>query len=116
GNHAGMSYTGNTVSSQQDGLSFGVMVGYHPWNIQQSPLASAGNVGGGGANSSSGAVANLAIDGIADGNIQENTFSNARGTRGYPNCTRSADYTAAHFGQAIHQLGSTCRYYDAGGP
>ncbi len=115
GNHAGMSYTGNTVSSQQDGLSFGIMVGDHPWQSATVRVTNAGNVGvQGGANSSTGAVANLAIDGIGGGSVQANTFSGARGIRGYPNCNRSADYTAAHFGGAIYQTGSVCRYYDVG--
>lgn len=115
GNHAGMSYSGNTVSSQQDGLSFGLMVGTHPWDFSLT-IADAGSVGGGGGNSSSGAVANLAVDGVSAGTVQANTFSNARGMRGFPNCNLSADYTAAHFGSASYQPGSICRYYDSDGP
>jgi hypothetical protein len=112
GNHAGAYFSNNTVTSGQDMLSFGIMVGYHPWDISKGPLPDAGNVGSGGANSSSGAVVNLAIDGISAGTIQQNAFSNTRGTAGF-NCSKAADYTAAHFGNANYQPGSICRVYDS---
>ncbi|HEX5473653.1 MAG TPA: hypothetical protein VFX12_03240 [Vicinamibacterales bacterium] len=73
------------------------------------PVSDAGNVY---FNSSSGAVVNLAIDGIDWGSVQSNTWSGANGTRGF-NCTLSGDYTAGHFGSASIQGGYVCRIYHA---
>lgn len=45
GNHSGFTYSGNTISSATNMLSFGLLVGGHPWTSAQN-LISAGSVYG----------------------------------------------------------------------
>ena len=107
GNHSGVSYRNNSISSLANKLAFGLIVGFHPWNPLQ-PVVNAGTVSG---NQSSGAVVNLAVDGINAGTVQDNTVSGARGTEGF-NCNIPADYTAIHFGSDVSlQTGWIARHY-----
>jgi hypothetical protein len=112
GDHSGSSYYSNTISSSENGLAFGIMIGFHPWDPDQ-PVNNAGEVTG---NDSSGAVVNLAIDGPSDGTVSDNSVSNARGTHGF-NCSISSDYTAIHYGSTSIQSSPTpvSRHYHPGG-
>lgn len=60
GNHAGSTYAGNSVVSVLNKLVWGVLLGSHPWDTSVF-VSDAGTVTG---NSASGAVTNLAVDGI----------------------------------------------------
>jgi hypothetical protein len=110
GNHANSSYHDNTVSANQNLLSFGLMVGQHPWTLDPSQQVSdAGSVY---SNSINGAVVNLAVDGTTGGSVSGNGYSGAQGSAGYP-CTHSSNYAAAHFGGSI-QPGYESFAFDAG--
>lgn len=106
GNHWNSDYSGNTVTSELDKLGFGIIAGFHPWD-PAVPVPDAGSTAH---NSSTGAVVNLAIDGIDAGSVQSNSWSGAGGTRGF-NCDIAADYTAGHFGASSIQNGYACRIY-----
>jgi hypothetical protein len=106
GNHEGGVYSGNIIASELDQLAFGIIVGYHPWDVNQQ-VPNAGSVLD---NAATGAVVNLAVDGIQAGEILRNSVSDARGTPGFF-CDRSAEYTAAHFGEASLQPGWVERFY-----
>jgi hypothetical protein len=88
-------FSDNHVSSLPDLLSFGIMVGVHPWDANTWT----DDVGVIESNSSSGAVVNLAIDGIVSGTIRNNTLTGATGSRGFK-CPTSAEFTLAHYGTA----------------
>jgi hypothetical protein len=65
-------------------------------------------------NTISGAVVNLAVDGLNGGRVETNTMRGARGSR-VLNCARPADYTAGHFfNLSSLQRGFIIRTYDAG--
>jgi len=49
-------------------------------------------------------VHNLAVDGVSNGNVHDNTMSGAQGSRGL-RCSQPFDYTAAHAGSATLQAG-----------
>jgi hypothetical protein len=90
-------FADNHVSSSLDLLSFGIMVGVHPWDSNMWTH----NVGVIESNTSSDAVVNLAIDGIDGGTVRNNTLIGATGSRGYPSdCHVSAEFTLAHYGSA----------------
>jgi hypothetical protein len=55
-------------------------------------------------NAMSGAVHNLAVDGISSGSVQGNTMSNSQGTQGF-RCTQPLSFTAAHSGSTTIQAG-----------
>jgi hypothetical protein len=107
GDHSSMTYTRNNVSSTFNNLGAGIMVGDHPWDVNSQVT----NIGTVMANSSTGAVVNLLIDGILAGTFSGNTAANAQGTDGLANCTKNADYTAYDYGSANIQGGSIARYY-----
>lgn len=98
GNHAGSTFSGNTIDSFLDKLAFGIIVGMHPWDAS----VDIPNSGSAVSNQSTGAVVNLAIDGILGGTVNGTTVSGAQGTYGF-NCNIAADYTAAHYGGATIQ-------------
>jgi putative transposase len=111
GYHADSQYRYNDVASWYDQQSFGIVIGFHPWNATV-PVPFAGYVND---NWTWGAVVNLAIDGISDGEIQRNTFGAHQGSRGFShgapaNCW-SADYTAGDFGSASKQGGYINRIF-----
>ena len=92
GNHAGSTYSGNTISASANMLAFGLMVGLHPWDVNQH-LGSAGSVSG---NSATGAVINLQIEadsrGVATGQVSSNSVSSAQGSFGFGTCTTATNY------------------------
>jgi hypothetical protein len=92
GNHSGLTYSGNTITSSLNMLAFGMVVGFHPWS-SESDLKSAGSVTG---NSISGAVINLQIEadktGLATGSVTSNSVSGAQGSFGFGACNLSANY------------------------
>lgn len=95
----GSSIHDNSVTSGLNLLSFGIIVGHHPWGT-----GTVGDVGEVSYNSATGAVVNLAIDGITAGTVINNSVSSAQGNRGF-HCSLSANYTAAHWGSASVQGG-----------
>jgi len=99
GLHAGTELRNNTVSSSLDMLGFGIMDGMHPWDA--SITIEGGQVYN---NTATGAVHNLAVDGVSNGNVHDNTMSGAQGSRGL-RCSQPFDYTAAHAGSATLQAG-----------
>lgn len=110
-NHAGSRYRNNDIYSEPDRLAFGLIVGMHPWNSGLT-LADGGSVE---YNSISGAVVNLAVDGIDAGTLVGNSTSNARGSRGF-NCNIPANYTIGHYGWAsLQPAWDGERYYHDGG-
>lgn len=96
GNHSASTYgPTNTVSSGLDKLAFGIMVGNHPFDVNLT-LTDAGSVLN---NTASGAVINLAVEGIAPGGggvVSGNTLSGAQGSDGFGACTVSSNYTVYH--------------------
>jgi len=111
GNHSTASYHDNTITSSLNKLSFGLMVGQHAWTMEASmQVTDAGSVY---SNSISGAVVNLAVDGVSTGTVSGNNPSNPQGTLGYP-CTYGANYTYAHQGTAGLQAGAVPFRHDAG--
>jgi hypothetical protein len=113
GNHFGMIIRSNTVTSALNKLSFGVMVGHHPWDdgLQGFTNQDFGEVG---SNTTTGSVTPLAIDGITSGQVTGNSPSAPQGTNGFQNCTLSAVYTAADYGTATVQPGGYWRTYHFG--
>ncbi len=109
GTNSGSVFSGNTIYSDPDMLAFGIVVGYHPWDYLRD-TTDGGSVNG---NSSTGAVVNLAVDGVLAGSVQSNTWSAARGTRGY-GCSLASDYTAADWGGTSLQNGWIFRQYHGG--
>ena len=87
---SGGEFSDNRVSAGFNLLGFGIMVGCQPWGQCNGGYASNVNVHD---NSSTGAVVNLAVDGLNGGSVRNNSMSNARGNR-VLNCPGStADYT-----------------------
>ena len=110
GNHAGSFYRGNTIAAEKDKLTYGIAVGAHTWNSKLL-VSDAGTVSG---NTVKGAFVNIAIDGIAKGVVSANTVSGAQGTRGMGLCKKSADYTAADYGEARIDPEAVARNYHDG--
>jgi hypothetical protein len=87
----------NTIEAGYNLLTFGLILGNHPWAPGEttSDVAEVTN------NTITGAVVNVAIDGIGNGYIHDNHPSGAQGNRHFESsCTYSADYTAGHYGSA----------------
>lgn len=99
GDNAGSIIANNTISSDQDKLGFGIVVGAHPWN----PLLWTPNAGTVSGNSASGAVVPLAVDGIDTGSVTNNSAFDHRGVNGL-NCALSADYTAGDWGARLFRV------------
>src|SRR2546430_10732555 len=75
-------------------LGFGIAVGCHPWGACKGAYAQNVWVHN---NTSTGAVVNMAVDGVNGGIIENNVLRFAQGDR-VLNCPgHGADYTAAHF-------------------
>lgn len=118
GVHTGSRFYNNRISSEKDMLVWGLLLGSHPWD-RKVQVFDAGTVSG---NIISGAMVNLAIDGIEDGIVTGNRFSKPQGTYGYgtsgpgakDGCQKAADYTAADFGKAKVQGGFIHRAYHDG--
>jgi hypothetical protein len=94
-------------------MAFGIVDGLHPWNHTQADQVS--DAGSTNSNTSTGAVVNLAVDGITGGSFSGNSGGASRGTNAYGNCTLSADYTTGDFGAASLQSGWIARVYHGGG-
>jgi hypothetical protein len=116
GAHNGSTFIGNTVSSGLNLLSFGIVVGPHPWNASEN-LTDAGAVQ---SNSISGGVINLGVEadslGTVVGNVVGNTPSGHQGNFGLFGCSISADYTVfePHVGQMSLQFGWVSLSFDNG--
>jgi hypothetical protein len=111
GNHSGATYHDNTITSSLNKLSFGLLVGQHPWTMDGAKQVS--DLGSVFSNGVSGAVVNLAVDGVSSGTVSGNNPSSPQGTLGYP-CTYGANYTYAHQGTAGLQAGAVPFRYDVG--
>jgi hypothetical protein len=109
---SGGEFSANTVSSAYDLLGFGILAGCHPWAQCGGGYASNVAVYN---NSSTGAVVNLAIDGLTGGSVRNNVISGAQGGR-LLNCSgATADYTIGHaINVAPLQGGYVIRTYDFG--
>jgi len=109
GDNSGSTIANNTITSDTDKLSFGLIVGFHPWD-DSIPTVHSGSVVD---NLSTYSVVPLAIDGVLNGEVQRNTAYGRRGTRGY-GCTKAEDYTAADSAATSIQGGWVYRYYHNG--
>lgn len=108
---AGSLFHDNQVTSGYNLMTFGLMVGNHPWNAN-SLMTDVGEVS---YNTVSGAMANLVVDGIAAGTIVSNSMNNPQGTRKMGSgCWRNANYTASDFGNAVLQAGWVLQSFDPG--
>lgn len=108
--NAGGEFSDNVVSSGYDLLGFGIIVGCHPWSQCGGGYASNVNVHD---NLVSGAVVNLAVDGVNGGTIRDNRISLPQGTR-VLNCPGAANYTVGHMLNARVQPGYIIRFFDFG--
>jgi len=106
GNHAGANYHSNTITSSLNRMAYGLMVGFEPWwdetHGYDAYVPNAGSVFG---NNISGAVVNLAIDGIGIGSVLNNTIGFVQGTKGFFCTTPAKPYIAHLFGTATIQGG-----------
>jgi hypothetical protein len=106
--HAGIVYSNNTISSSVDMLSFGIVMGFHPWgNPVIGGIPRVVTITNGGVvtnNTTNGAVIGLAIDGIQAGTLTGNTSSNPQGRKGFASCGLSAPLTAGHYGSTADDL------------
>jgi hypothetical protein len=100
GDHSGSTYRNNTIESGPGQMAFGLVVGQEPWWHPAFPDMFVPNAGTITENSISGAVVNLAIDGIGAGYIHGNTAVNSWGTFGFFCRSVTANYTAHYFGAA----------------
>jgi len=109
---SGGEFSDNRVSSATNLLGFGIIVGCHPWVQCRSGYASDVQVYN---NSVTGAVVNLAVDGLNGGSVRNNAVSGAQGDR-VLNCPGArADYAVGHaINVAPLQSGYVVRIFDAG--
>lgn len=101
----------NTVNSGYNKLPFGLAVGPHPWNSSYTY----GHVGEVRNNTITGAVVNLAVDGISSGYIGDNVASGNQGDRGFNCAGFSANITAIHFGSATINQSYIPKHYHGEG-
>ncbi len=106
GNHTGTIVSGNQITASFGRMGFGLSLGLHPWN--PSVYTTGGTVQ---ANSVSGAIVNIAVDGTNSLTVSGNTMSIPQGS---PKCGGSpTNYTAAHFDTSSNlQSGYVIRLYD----
>jgi len=91
---SGGEFSDNVVSSGYNMLGFGIILGCHPWGACKGGYAANVSLHD---NTSTGAVVNLAVDGVNGGLVENNRFRFAQGDR-VLNCPgRGAEYTASHF-------------------
>lgn len=110
---SGGEFSDNIVTSNFNLLGFGILVGCHPWPRCAGAYATNVVVY---RNFISGAVVNLAIDGLNGGRIEANTVSGAQGNR-LLTCRGPANYTVGHVVDVRSlQPGYTVRTFDFGGP
>jgi hypothetical protein len=111
---SGGEFSDNRVSSGYDLLGFGILVGCHPWSKCGGGYASRVSVHH---NTSTGAVVNLAVDGLNGGAIENNVTSVAQGGR-LINCPGfTANYTVGHAVDVGRlQSGYVIRTFDFGAP
>jgi len=108
---SGGEFSDNVVTSGENLLGFGILVGCHPWAACHGGFASDVWVHN---NKSIGAVVNLAVDGVNGGRVENNSASGPRGDR-VLNCKLSANYTAGHFfNMSSLQPGYVNRTFDTG--
>ncbi len=110
GDHAGSVYRKNTITAAKDTLAFGIGVGGHAWS-STTHVHDAGTVT---QNVVRGAVVGLAVDGIEKGTVTGNDVKESRGSDAMYDCTKSANYTAGHFGEAKLDPGYVGRVYHDG--
>ncbi len=117
GDHAGITYDSNTIYSDEDMMSFGLIAGFEPWfnGLVSSAHGFVSDAGSITNNEIEGAVVNLAIEGIADGYVSGNTMYNNRGDWGFGCSSISEQYTAHYFGQASIQNGWSPKWFFRGG-
>jgi len=109
---SGGEFSENRISSGYDLLGFGLIVGCHPWPPCRGGYASNAVVHH---NSVTGAVVNLAVDGLNGGTVRDNTVGPAQGTRVMGCPGNSANYTVGHvINVAPLQTGYSVRVYDPG--
>ena len=115
GNHSGAVYQRNTISAARNGLSFGLIVGFEPWALPTPGGTYVTNAGSVINNTISGAVVNLAIDGIFGGYVNGNSVSNNQGDQGFACGAYSAPYTAHFVRNATIQSGWVPHWFFASG-
>ena len=76
GDHTGSTVSGNTITASPGMESFGIICGHHPWSSAVSGTKGATI----GSNIVSGAIVNLAVDGVTGFTINANTLSSPGGT------------------------------------
>lgn len=99
GNHSGTSFSNNTINSGFNLMGFGLIVGAETWHAGRRTA----NVGTVEDNGISGAVINLAVDGVDGGTVIGNSMSSAQGTRGYALCNGqpALNFAAEHNGPGL---------------
>jgi hypothetical protein len=108
---SGGEFSANVVTSGFNLLGFGIIVGCHPWSQCGGGYASGVAVY---RNFATGAVVNLAVDGLNGGSVQNNAFGMPQGDR-VMGCHQPANYTVGHaIDVAPLQAGYAVRTYDAG--
>jgi hypothetical protein len=98
----------NQITSANNLMSFGLTLGMHPWGgAAESLTAMGGTVT---QNSVSGAVVDLAVDGVSGMTVSGNTLSSPSGT---PGCNGSTQlYTTAHYSNSTLDPGAAQIIYD----
>jgi hypothetical protein len=113
--HPGSEYSFNDVTSAPNQLAFGIEVGTDPWltptEEDTERLQDAGSVHH---NTSTGAVVNVAINGLLSGSIVANAASNPQGTNAFGPIAFSANYIACRWGNATIQPGYDVREFSNG--
>jgi hypothetical protein len=112
GNHPGLEVAYNNIFANAETLGFGINVGRHAWSADPGAWQ-VGEAGRTFTNTITGAVINLAIDGISSGEVTGNTLSGAQGSNGFGSCTYSSNYIAAHYGSANIQPGADPWWFDS---
>lgn len=98
GVHNGSQYSDNVITSGFDRLGFGLIVGAEQWHGTRTA-----DVGYTVSNFITGAVINLAVDGVDGGRVTENQPANPQGTRGLGTCYGQPgdNFAAIHNGPGL---------------